>query len=114
MSSSSERDPVRIGNALNDLGLIATGKALQEMRGFNGDTRLREILEESATLLFDMVAREERANPTVVPRSAEIKAALSQFRDLVRSIDWEDEGSLSRLKTCARQAIESLGFGLPD
>jgi hypothetical protein len=114
MSSSSERDAVRIGNALNDLGLIATGKALQEMRGFNGDTRLREILEESASIIFDMVAREEVSNPTVVPRSAEIKAALSRFRDLVRSIDWDDAECLSRLRTCARQALESLGFGLPD
>ena len=60
------------------------------------------------------VAREEVSNPTVVPRSAEIKAALSRFRDLVRSIDWDDAECLSRLRTCARQAVESLGFGLPD
>jgi hypothetical protein len=105
---------VRIGNALNDLGHLAAGHTLEEIRRSSGDVKLRELLQESATILLDMVVREEKHNPTVVPRSADAKAALSQVRDLVHFIDWDDEGGMRRLKACARQALEALGFGVPD
>jgi hypothetical protein len=103
-----------MGKALNDLGHLAAGHPLEEIRRASGDVRLRELMEESATILLDMVVREEKHNPRVVPRSADAKAALSQVRDLVLSIDWDDVEGMRRLRGCARQALESLGFGVPD
>ncbi|MDY7231120.1 hypothetical protein [Hyalangium rubrum] len=114
MSSSSENEAVRIGNALNGLGHLATGQSLEEIRRSSGDARLRALVHESATLLFEMVGREERTNPKVVPRSQEAMTALSHVRDLVRSVDWDDAESTSRLRQYARQALEALGFGLPE
>jgi hypothetical protein len=113
MPSSFGSEAIRISSALNDLGHIATGQALEEVRRSSGDAKLRETLQESATLLFDMVVREERNNPQVVPRSAEARTALSQVRDLANSVDWDDPESMRRLKAYARQALEALGFGLP-
>jgi hypothetical protein len=114
MPSSSEKELVRIGNALNDLGHLAAGHSLEEIRRSSGDAKLRETIQESATLLLDMVVREEKHNPRVVPRSVDAKTALAQVRDLVQSIDWDDAEGMQRLKACARQALEALGFGLPD
>lgn len=61
-----------------------------------------------------MVEREERYNPAVVPRAAEAKASLSKVRDWVQSINWDDSEKMKALRTCAREALEALGFGLPD
>jgi hypothetical protein len=113
-SPSPEMDAARIGNALNDLGHVATGQSLDEVRRSRGDASLREILRESATLLLDMVTREERNNPQVVPRSVDAKVALVQVRELAQSVDWNDATSVGRLAAYARQSLEALGFGLPD
>ncbi|MBN1205293.1 MAG: hypothetical protein JXB05_10245 [Myxococcaceae bacterium] len=112
--SPPPEEVVRIGDALNDLGHLAAGHPLKEMRRSSGDVKLRELIQESATILLDMVVREEKHNPKVVPRSADARAALSQLRDLVRSIDWDDAEGMQGLKACARQALEALGFGVPD
>jgi hypothetical protein len=111
---SPPEEVVRIGNALNELGHLAAGHPLEEIRRSRGDVELRRLIEESATILLDMVLREEKHNPAVVPRSADAKAALSQVRDLVHSLNWEDAEGMRRLRDCARQALEALGFGLPD
>jgi hypothetical protein len=113
MTSLHEMDAAQIGNALNDLGHVATGQSLDEVRRSRGDAGLRETLRESATLLLGMVAREERNNPRVVPRSTDAKAALVQVRDLAQSVDWDDAQSVLRLAKYARQSLEALGFGMP-
>src|SRR5262245_53344659 len=112
--SPPPEEVVRIGNALNDLGHLAAGHSLEEIRHSNSDAKLRGLIQESATILLDMVVREEKHNSTVVPRSADAKAALAQVRDLVHSINWDDVEGMRKLQTCARQALEALGFGLPD
>ena len=113
MSSSPENEAVRIGNALNSLGHLAAGHSLAEIRRSSGDVKLRESIQESATLLLEMVVREGRHNPKVVPRSVDAIAALSQVRDLVQSIAWDDAEGTQRLGAWARQALDALGFGLP-
>jgi hypothetical protein len=112
--SPPPEDVVRIGNALNDLGHLAAGHPLEEIRRSNGDVKLRGMIRESATTLLDMVVREEKHNPKVVPNAADAKAALARIRDAVPSIDWDDVEGMRSLKACARQALEALGFGLPD
>jgi hypothetical protein len=114
MSSPPEEEAVRIGSALNALGHLAAGHPLLEFRRSHGDARLREIIYESATILLDLVVREEKHNPEVVPRSVDAKAAFSQVRDLVQSIDWDDTEVLRTIKAHARQGLEALGFGVPD
>ena len=112
-SDAQMNETERIARALNDLGHVALGHSSEEARRALGDEKLREQFQESAALLLDMVAREQRVNPTVVPRSTEVKAALTQFRDLVQDIDWDDVENMARLKTYAQKALEALGFGLP-
>jgi hypothetical protein len=114
MFSSGEQEAIRIGNALNNLGHLAAGHPLEELRRSKGDAQLRKIALESATLLLELVIHEEKRNPEVVPRSAEVKAALSQVRDLVQSVAWDDAESMEKLRASARQALESFGFGLPE
>ena len=105
----------RIAKALNGLGHIAMGQPLEEARRSVGDTKLREGFHEDATIVFDMVEREERIKSTVVSNPAECMAALSQFRDLVQSIDFDDVASMGILKVHARKALEAfLGQTLPE
>jgi len=105
----------RIAKALNGLGHIAMGQPLEEARRSVGDATLREGFHEDATVVFDMVEREERINSAVVPNPAECKAALSRFRDLVQSIDFDDVASMSTLRAHARKALEAFfGETLPE
>jgi hypothetical protein len=112
--SPPPEEVVRIGNALNDLGHLAAGHPLEEIRRFSGGVQLRGLIQESATILLDMVVREEKHNPQVVPHAVEAKAALVQVRDMVHSINWDDAEGMQRLRVYARQALEALGFGLLD
>lgn len=114
MSSPGEKEALRIGNALNSLGHLAAGHPLEEFRRTHGTARLQEVALESATLLMELVVREEEYNPEVVPRSADAKAALSELIALVQSVDWDDAESMGKIKGCARRALEAFGFGVPD
>jgi hypothetical protein len=105
---ASEEQAVRIANAVNQLGHIALGHSLDEARRSTGDAKLRASFHDAATIVLDLVTREEKSNPEVVPRSAEVKAALTQFLGLVQSIDWDDAESMARLKSHARQALEAF------
>ena len=102
----------RIAKALNGLGHIALGQPLEEARRSEGDAKPREGFHEDATVVFDMVDREERIKSAVIPNPAECKAALSRFRDLVRSIDFDDVTSMRTLKAHALKALEAF-FGEP-
>jgi hypothetical protein len=105
----------RIATALNGLGHIAMGQPLEETRRSVGDAKLREGFHEDATLVFDMVEREERVKSMVIPNPAECMAALSRFREMVQSIDFDDAASMSVLKTYARKALEAFfGATLPE
>ena len=105
----------RVATALNGLGHIAMGQPLEEARRSVGDAKLREGFHEDATIVFDMVEREERIKSTVIPHPAECRAALSRFRDMVRSIDFDDVASMSILKAHARKALEAFfGQALPE
>ncbi|WP_224363706.1 hypothetical protein [Hyalangium versicolor] len=114
MPSPPENDAIRIGNALSTLGHLAASHPLEEIRRSSGDAKLREIIQEAAVLLLDMVVHEEMHNPKVVPLAVEAKAALSQVRDLVQSVDWDDVERVQRLKAYACQALEALGFGVSE
>ena len=97
------------------MGHIALGHPLEWVRGSRGDAKLREELHEAATIVFDMVDREERVKSTVVSKPAECKAALSRFRDVVQFIDFDDAASMASLKAYARQALEAfIGEPLPE
>jgi hypothetical protein len=115
MSSTPEQKAARLATALNSLGHIAMGHSLEEARRSKGDAKLREEFHEDANLVFEMVVYEERVNSTVIPYPAACKAALSRFRDLVQSVDFDDAASVASLKACARQALEAfLGEPLPE
>lgn len=105
----------RIAKALNGLGHIAMGQSLEEVRRSAGDAKLREGFHEDATIVFDMVEREDRVKSTVISNPAECMAALSRFRDLVKSVDFDDVASMSNLKAYARKALEAFfGEALPE
>jgi hypothetical protein len=105
----------RTALAINRLGHVAMGQPLDEARRAMGDSKLRDAFHEDATAIFDMVDREERIQSTVIPKPAECKAALSQFRELVRSIDFDDVASMGILKAHARKALEAFfGQTLPE
>ncbi|HZH75632.1 MAG TPA: hypothetical protein VEY88_06335 [Archangium sp.] len=105
---ATQEQAVRIANAVNELGHIALGHSLDDARRSTGDAALRESFHAAATLVLELVMREEKSNPEVVPRSGEVKAALSPFLALVQSIDWDDAEGLARLRTYARQALEAF------
>ncbi|MFL5354999.1 hypothetical protein [Archangium sp.] len=91
------------------------GQSLEWARSTKGDAKLREEFHEDATIVFDLVDREERVKSTVIPHPAECMAALSRFRDMVRSIDFDDAASMASLKAYARQALEAfMGQTLPE
>jgi hypothetical protein len=88
-------------------------QSLEEVRRSKGDTKLRDEFLEDATLVFELVAYEERLKSTAVRHPVECKAALSEFREMVQSIDFDDAASMARLKIHARQALEAFGIPLP-
>ena len=90
------------------------GQSLEEVRRSKGDAKLREEFREDATLVWELVLYEERLESTVVRRPAECKAALTQFREVVQSIDFDDAASMASLKSHARQALEAFGIPLPE
>lgn len=115
MSSTPEEKAARIAAALNGLGHIAMGQPLEEVRRSVGDAKLREGFHEDATVVFDLVAYEERVKSTAISNPAECKAALSRFREMVQSIDFDDAASMASLKAYARRALEAfLGESLPE
>jgi hypothetical protein len=114
MPSYSEQDAVRIATAINGLGHIAMAQSLEEIRRSKGDAKLREELQKDAALVLDVVAHEDGLKATVIRRPAECMAALSRFRDLVESIDFDDAASMANLKAYARQALDSFGVPLSD
>ncbi|HYO59124.1 hypothetical protein [Archangium sp.] len=113
-------DPVsekaaRIASALNGLGHIAFGHPLEWARSSKGDANLRERFHEDATIVLDLVESEAGRKSPATRRPAECKAALSQFRDMVQSIDFDDAASMATLKAYARQALEAfIGETLPE
>jgi hypothetical protein len=113
MPSYSGQDAARIAAALNGLGHIAMGHSLEEVRRSKGDARLRDEFHEDATCVLALVAQEERLQSTVLRRPAECRAALSQFRDLVQSIDFDDAARMASLEAYARQALDAFGIPLP-
>ncbi|QRK09135.1 hypothetical protein JQX13_02960 [Archangium violaceum] len=114
-STSPEEKAARIAAALNGLGHIAMGHPLEWAHRFKGDAKPREEFHEDATIVFDMVSREESVKSKVIPNPAECKAALSRFQDMVRSIDFDDAASMLSLKEYARQALEAfLGEPFPE
>ncbi|MCY1078418.1 hypothetical protein [Archangium lansingense] len=99
--------------ALNGLGHIAMGHSLEEVRRAKGDEKLRKELHEDATIILDLVAHEAKRKLPAIRHPVECEAALSQFRDLVQSIDFDDVASMTDLKTCARHALEAFGVPMP-
>ncbi|MFY0567344.1 hypothetical protein ACN28E_26440 [Archangium lansingense] len=114
MPSSSEEKAARTAAALNGLGHIAMGYSLEEVRRAKGDEKLRKEFHEDATIILDLVAHEAKRKSPAIRHPAECEAALSQFRDLVQSIDFDDVASMTDLKTYARHALEAFGVPLPE
>jgi isopentenyl diphosphate isomerase/L-lactate dehydrogenase-like FMN-dependent dehydrogenase len=112
MSSTPEEKAARIATALNGLGHIAMGHSLDEVRRSRGDAQLREGFHEDAVIILEMVEHEERVGSTVMARPADCKAALVRFRDMVRTIDFDDAANMARLEEHARQALEAF-LGAP-
>ena len=105
----------RIAGALNGLGHIAFGHPLEGARSSKGDAKLREEFHEDATLVLELVESEAGHKSPATRRPAECKAALSHFRDMVQSIDFDDAASVATLKAYARQALEAfIGETLPE
>ncbi|HEX5746260.1 MAG TPA: hypothetical protein VFZ09_08445 [Archangium sp.] len=105
----------RLATALNGLGHIAMGQSLDEIRRSEGDAKLRRLFHEDATLVLDLVEREARVQSKVVPNPEECIAALSRFRDMVQSVDFDDAVSMGALKDHARKALEAfMGAPLPE
>jgi hypothetical protein len=110
-----EEKAARIAGALNNLGHIAMGQSLEWARSSNGDAKLREQLHEDATIVLDLVESEANRKSPATRRPAECKAALSHYRDMVQSIDFDDAASMTSLKEYARQALEAfIGEALPE
>lgn len=115
MARSAEDEAKQVATALNELGHLAVGDSLEEARRSLGDAKLEDMLQESVTVCLELVLRTEKGpNPEAFPRSADAKAALSQLRDMLPALDWNDPASVAKLKVCARQALEALGFQLPE
>lgn len=113
-SSAPEEKAARLAAALNGLGHIAMGHPMDEARRSVGDAKLKEGLLEDATLVFDMVAREEKVGSAVIHQPAECKAALERFQELLRTLDFDDAMAMNQLKVHARQALEAfLGESMP-
>jgi hypothetical protein len=105
----------RIFTAINRLGHIAMGQPLEEARRAMGDAKLRDTFHEDATIVFDTVEREERIKSEVFSNRVECMAALSQFKDVVQFIDFDDAASVAILKEHAQRALEGiLGQPLPE
>ncbi|OJH40965.1 hypothetical protein [Cystobacter ferrugineus] len=105
----------RIANALNGLGHIAFEHPLEWARSTKGDAKVREEFHEDATLVLELVESDAGRKSPATRRPAECKAALSRFRDLVQTIDFDDAASMARLKEHARQALEAfMGETLPE
>ncbi|ATB41638.1 hypothetical protein CYFUS_007106 [Cystobacter fuscus] len=105
----------RIANALNGLGHIALGHPLEWARGTQGDAKAREAFHEDATLVLELVESDAGRKSPATRRPAECKAALSRFRDMVETIDFDDAPSMAHLKEYARQALEAfMGETLPE
>jgi hypothetical protein len=114
LDSTSEK-AARIAEALNGLGHIAFGHPLDWARSTKGDVKVREEFHEGAILVLDLVEREAGRKSPAIRRHAECKAALSQFRDMIQTIDFDDAASMARLKEYARQALEAfIGETLPE
>lgn len=114
-STSPEEKAARIAGAINGLGHIAMGQSLEWARGSSGDAKLREQLHEDATIVLDLVESEARRKAPAVRRPEECKAALSAYREMVRSVDFDDAASMAILKAHARKALEAfLGETLPE
>ncbi|WP_309896570.1 hypothetical protein [Archangium sp.] len=113
-------DPVsekaaRIAAALNGLGHIAFGHPLEWVRDSKGDAKVREQFYQDATIVLDLVESDAGNQSPATRRPAECKAALSRFRDMVKSVDFDDAGSMATLKGYARQALEAfIGETLPE
>ncbi|HYO73083.1 MAG TPA: hypothetical protein VEU33_44175 [Archangium sp.] len=105
----------RIASALNGLGHIAYGQPLESARKSKGDAKLREGFHEDATVVLDLIESDAGNQSPATRRPAECKAALSRFRDMVQSIDFDDADSMAALKASARQALEAfIGETLPE
>jgi hypothetical protein len=105
----------RIASALNGLGHIAYGQPLDWARNAKGDAKTREQFHEDATIVLDLVESDASSQSTATRRPAECKAALSRFRDMVQSVDFDDPASMAALKQYARQALEAfIGETLPE
>jgi len=84
------------------------GHPLESVRSSNGDAKLREQLHEDAAIVLELVEHETTRKSPATRRPAECKAALSQYRDMVKSIDFDDAASMASLKAHARQALEAF------
>jgi len=91
------------------------GHPLDPARSSKGDAKLREQLHEDATMVLDLIEDEATHKSPAIRRPAECKVALSRYRDLVKSIDFDDAASMTSLKAYARQALEAfIGETLPE
>jgi len=115
MPLSAEEEAIQVAQALNALGHLAQGHPLEGTRRSLGDAKLREQLQEAATLCFQLLQRTERGpRPDVFPHPAPAKAALSHLRDMIPSLDFDDARSMARLRAYAREALKALGFQSPE
>ncbi len=114
MPPSAKEEALQVANALNELGHIGCGQPLDEARQTLGDTKLKDMLHEAATICLELIQRTEQgSNPEAFPRSSEARTALLHMRDMLPSLDWDDAASLAMLRADARRALEALGFQLP-
>lgn len=114
-SAPPEERAARIAEALNGLGHIAFGHPLEWARSSKGDAKLRDQFHEDATIVLELVEHDAKHQSPATRRPAECKAALSRFRDLVQSVDFDDAASMASLKAHARQALEAfMGETLPE
>ncbi len=110
-----EEKAAHIAGALNGLGHIAMGQSLEWARSSNGDAKLRGQLHEEASIILELVENDAGRNSPATRRPAECKVALSRYREMVQSIDFDDAASMAGLKACARQALEAfIGEALPE
>jgi hypothetical protein len=115
MPLSAEEEARQVANALNALGHLAQGHPLEETRRSLGDAKMREQLQEAATLCFQLVQHTgSGTQPEVFPSPDTAQAALSHLRNMLPSLDFDDARSMAQLRAHARQALEALGFQLPE